>query len=263
MFLSSLFSRRTPPAQREAAHPDVPHMQGAEIAAAYYGQRMGGDFYDFLRVSPNRVLFGLLDVAGRLEDNREIVSAVQTEFRSLGAELFSKEDMNEADALSRLCLELNRTLMKAAGGVRSCPAFAGCYNEDLGVLCYFNSGHTPGLVRDSRGVVELPATGLPLGLFTHAACDTPMIALEPGAALMLVSRGVVEGRCKAENAAGEEFGLNRAKKCLGDMNTTNAREMALSILTQMQQFICTPPTHNDVTALVLLRDAANSHSSPS
>jgi sigma-B regulation protein RsbU (phosphoserine phosphatase) len=256
MFLSSVFARKAP-VSRETMQADVPALQGAEIAAAYYGQRMGGDFYDFLRVSPNRVLFGLLDVAGRIEDNQTIVSAIQNAFRTLGAELFAPPDVNESEAMAELCLELNRILLKTAGGVRPCPAFAGCYNEDLGILCYFNAGHTPGLVRDRRGVTELPATGLPLGLFSHVACDTPMVALQPGAALMLVSRGVVEGRCKGEHAKGEEFGLERAKACLGVMNSTGAREMALSILNQMQQFICTPPTHNDVTALVLLRDPAS------
>jgi serine phosphatase RsbU (regulator of sigma subunit) len=255
-FLSSVFSRKAP-APREALQADTPHLQGAEIAAAYFGQRMGGDLYDFLRVHPKRVLFGLLDVAGRVEDNHDIVAAVQAEFRALGTELLSPDDANEAEAMGELCLRLNQTLIKAANGVRPCPAFAACYNEDLGVLCYFNAGHTPGMVRDSQGVSELPATGLPLGLFTHVACDAAVVALEPDAALMLVSRGVVEGRCKGENAKGEEFGLERAKISFENMKPTNAREMALAMLKEMQQFMCTPPTHNDVTALTLLRDPAN------
>jgi serine phosphatase RsbU (regulator of sigma subunit) len=253
MFFSSVFAS-TRKAPRELMHADVPQLRGGELAAAYYGQRMGGDFYDFLRVSPQRVLFGLLDVAGRLEDNQTIVSATRETFRSVGAELLAGEDVNEAEAMVRLCLELNRTVLQTAGGVHPCPAFAGCYNEDLGVICYFNAGHTPGLVRDHKGSTELPATGLPLGLFSHAACDAPMVALEPDAALLLVSRGVVEGRCKGETRRGEEFGLERVKTCLSEIKTVNARELSLSVLNQMQQFICTPPTHNDVTALALVRN---------
>ena len=65
-----------------------------------------------------------------------------------------------------------------------------------GIVCYFNAGHTPGLVRDRSGCSELPATELPLGLFSHVACEAPMVALEPGATLLLVSRGVVEGVCR-------------------------------------------------------------------
>src|ERR1035438_5006970 len=56
--------------------------------------------------------------------------------------------------------------IRAAAGVRSCSAFLGCYNEELGTICYANAGHTPGLLRDPSGITELPATGLPLGLFS-------------------------------------------------------------------------------------------------
>ncbi|MGC2329086.1 MAG: hypothetical protein WA604_20400, partial [Candidatus Sulfotelmatobacter sp.] len=44
--------------------PEFPRIEGAEIAAVTYGARVAGDFYDSLRVSPERILFGLLDVAG-------------------------------------------------------------------------------------------------------------------------------------------------------------------------------------------------------
>jgi serine phosphatase RsbU (regulator of sigma subunit) len=65
-----------------------------------------------------------------------------------------------------LCYEINRTILKLADGIRSCPAFIGCYNEDLGTVCYANAGHTPGLLRDGTGITRLEATSLPLGLFS-------------------------------------------------------------------------------------------------
>lgn len=239
-----------PQPTRDAVHADVPELRGANMAAIYYGQRMGGDFYDFLRVSPKRVLFGLLDVAGRQEENHDIVSAAQQTFRTLGAELFGQEDINEAEAMIEVCLQLNRTILETAGGVHSCPAFAGCYDENLGTVCYFNAGHTAGLVRDTTGVAELPATGLPLGLFSHSTCDASTVALEPGAVLMLVSRGIVEAKC-----GGQEWGLDSVKAGLQRSTAVGAKEFCLAILDQLQQFMCTPPTHNDVTTLTLARDS--------
>ena len=236
---------------RQPARSKVPDLHDAELAAVYYGQRQAGDFYDFIRVSPDRVVFGLLDIAGRLEDSRAVVNAAQHTFRTLAAELLAGEDVNEAEAMIELCYELNRTVLAAEGGVRACPAFAGCYNENLGIVCYFNAGHTPGLLRDSTGISELPATGLPLGLFSHATCDAPMIAMEAGAALLLISRGMVEGKCK-----GEEFGLARVKNSLQRTTAETAKEFCLTLLDQVQQFMCTPPTHDDVTALALVRSAA-------
>ena len=245
-----LFKREKPAVlSREPVHADVPELTGAELAAVYYGQRMAGDFYDFIRVSPHRVIFGLLDVAGMHDDNREIIMAAQQTFRNLAAELFASEEVNEAEAMIELCIHLNRTILRAeGGGVRSCPAFAGCYNENLGTVSYFNAGHTPGLLRHGTGVADLGATGLPLGLFSHATCDAPMVALEPGAALVVVSRGTVEGRCN-----GNEFGLERVKKSLQGPAADSAKGLCQTILDDVQQFMCKPPLHDDVTALALLR----------
>ena len=244
-FLFNREKRALKPA--DPVEAEVPRLADAELAAIYYGHRMGGDFYDFLRVSPNRVIFGLLDVAGRHEENHGVVASVQQTFRTEAPALFAREDVNEADAMIQLCLHLNRTILQA-GGVRSCPAFAGCYNEDLGTVSYFNAGHTPGLLRHGTGVTELGATGLPLGLFSHATCDAPMVALEPKAALLLVSRGIVEGKCKSD-----EFGLERVKDGVQRTKATSAKELCVSVLDNVQQFMCAAPTHNDVTALALLR----------
>src|SRR6476659_8570656 len=90
-------SAKTVPLHREAM--EVPELRDGQLAAASYGPPMGGDSYDFFRVSPTRVLFGLLDVAGRLDDIRVIVSAAQNTFRTLGAELLVREDINETDAM--------------------------------------------------------------------------------------------------------------------------------------------------------------------
>jgi serine phosphatase RsbU (regulator of sigma subunit) len=234
----------------EPVHSLAPEVRGAELAAVYYGERVGGDFYDFIRVSPSRVVFGLLDVAGRSEHNRAIVTAVQKAFREESQRLLAGDDVNEADAMSELCLKLNHTVLDVAGEVRSCPAFAGCYNEDLGLTCYFNAGHTPGLVRDSTGITELPATGLPLGLFSHATCDSFMAALPPKAALVLVSRGVVEARGK-----GEELGLAGVKQLLARTEKGSARDLCMEVVDGVRQFLGSPPTHNDVTVLSMVRNA--------
>jgi len=249
MHLLSLH-KNTQAKREEPVHSLAPEVRGAEMAAVYYGERVGGDFYDFIRVSPSRVVFGLLDVAGRSEHNRAIVTAVQQTFRAESQRLLADDDVNEADAMTELCLKLNHTVLDVAGEVRSCPAFAGCYNEDLGLTCYFNAGHTPGLLRDSTGITELPATGLPLGLFSHATCDSFMAALPPGAALVLVSRGVVEAKGK-----GEELGLSGVKGLLSKAGPARARGLCLEVITGVRQFMGTPPTHNDVTVLSLIRDA--------
>ncbi len=249
--LRSIFKRGKGMIPRvDPRHSDVPALRGADVAAVYYKVRVAGDFYEFLRVGPSRVLFGLLDLAGRRGDTREILIAVQNAFRSGAPQLFAGEDFNEAEAMVELSHEINRTILQFAGGVRSCPAFMGCYNEDLGTVCYTNAGHTPGLLRDRTGITPLEATGLPLGLFSHATHSASTCALVPGAALLIVSRGIVEAEFE-----GEEFGLEGVRECFQRATVKAAQDLCLTILQAAQSFMKVPPTHNDVTTLALLRNA--------
>jgi len=248
-FVRSLFKRRERAMlPTDPRHSDVPVLRRAEIAAVYHSQRVAGDFYEFLRVGPSRVLFGLFDVAGRREDTRSILIAAQNTFRTLAPKLFAGEDFNEAEAMVGLSHEINCTILQIAGGIRSCPAFIGCYNEDLGTVCYTNAGHTPGLVRDESGIIQLEASGLPLGIFSHATHSASTCALGHGAVLLVVSRGIVEAEYN-----NEEFGLEGAKNSLLRAPALTAQDLCLAILQAAQNFMDTAPAHNDVTAVALLR----------
>ena len=250
MALRALFKGKADLRPLEPVQAEVPQLHEADLAATYKGPRVGGDLYDFIPVHPDGVLFGLFDVAGRAEENNYIVSATQAAFRKRGAALFAKDDLNEADAMMELCIDLNKTILQSAAGVRECPAFAACYREGLGTVCYFNAGHMPGLLLDESGITELPATGLPLGLFSHSLSDANIVALAPGAVLLLVSRGVVEAEWE-----GAEFGLDRVKKYFLQNKTQNASDLCNRLLAQLQQYRRARKTHNDLTAVALVRSA--------
>jgi serine phosphatase RsbU (regulator of sigma subunit) len=251
----SLFHHSAEPAPTIEPVPTVfPKIEGADIAAVFVGKRVAGDFYDSIRVSPERILFGLLDVAGRRENNRGILVTAQEIFRTYGCELFSKPDLNESNAMTELTLRINRGLIEFCAGVCSCPAFIACYHEGLGTLCYTNAGHTPGLLRDSAGISEMVSTGLPLGLFSHATGDAPTIGIEKGAALLLVSRGVVEYGAQHDKAD-EEFGLQRVHPLLQAAPSSSAQALCTSILEAGTNFSSDHSAHNDRTALALIREA--------
>jgi serine phosphatase RsbU (regulator of sigma subunit) len=228
-------------------HTDTPPVLGADISVAYFSPQVGGDFHDFARVGPTRVIFGLLDVAGKRESSTAILETAKECFQSAAREIFSSEELNESDAMIELSRRLNLAIMRAAGGVRSCPAFAGCYNEELGTVCYINAGHTPGLLLHEGSIDELPATGLPLGLFSLAHTDARIVGLGTKGSMAVVSRGVVEAESK-----NSEFGLDGVKRVIQEEPAT-ARVLSRRILEEVQAFLHTPPKHNDVTALALTR----------
>jgi serine phosphatase RsbU (regulator of sigma subunit) len=240
----------------EPSRADFPELASADIAGVVHGQRVGGDFYQFARASTRRVLFGLLDVAGKHSENRGIVHAANGTFQDLGSTGLANEEVNEADAMMEFCLALNFSIRRAAAGVRTCAAFLGCYNEELGTVCYVNAGHTPGLLRYNSDVSELPATGMPLGLFTASTYEAPTVAVPAGGALLLVSRGVVEATRRRE-----EFGLQRVKQQFEQTPLDNAQSVALAALQAVRSYEPTAATQNDLTSLALVRPAntAKSH----
>jgi serine phosphatase RsbU (regulator of sigma subunit) len=224
-----------------------PAMQSAEIAAVFSGGLRGGDFYEVVRVSPSRVLFGVVDLHSRLKESRKMPSALRRIFCDVGTQLLKSTDANEADALIELFCQLNRFVIERGLRAHSCPVFAGCYNEDLGTVCYFNAGHTPGLVRHSSGVSELASTSLPLGLFSHVTPEPGMIALEPKSVLLLVSRSTVVAEPKSE-----EYGLARVGETLKDTDLASARDLCTVVLEDVQGF-ARGPQHEAITALALIR----------
>jgi len=239
------------PTLRQPEPPEPPLIAGAEIGAAYSGVRMGGDFFDFVLVN-SRLVFLMLDVSGLRDSAQNIAAIVQDHFRSVVPKRFAATELNEATAIVELSLSLNRTVLEAADGICATSAFLGCYDLELGTVCYSNAGHVPGLVRDHTGMSQLPATGLPLGLFSHATHDATMTVLEPGAVLLLVSRGVVEARCQ-----GNEFGVEGVSATLEHLNAPSAHRLCVAMLDSVERFMCAPPTHNDVTALALVRRQTN------
>jgi serine phosphatase RsbU (regulator of sigma subunit) len=239
-------------------HCDTPILRGAEIAAAYLGERVAGDFYEFLRVGPSRMLFTLLDISGRRADTREILIAVQGTLHARGPQLFAGDDFNEISATIELCHEINRTIMQE--GVRACPAFIGCYNEDLGTLCYANSGHTPALLRDDAGISFLSATGLPLGLFSHSIQSANTYRLAERSALLLVSRGIVEAASfeadldeESVDGTNTDLGMGGITKTFARVPSETAHELCLAMLQAAKQSAPTIMQTTDLTTLALIR----------
>jgi serine phosphatase RsbU (regulator of sigma subunit) len=242
---------------------EAPQLQHASIEARYAESRSAGDFFDFIPTRSERLIFLLLDIAGKRDQAAIIATAVQKRVREAAPQLFTDGDINESTALTELALELNRAILDAAGhtpsapSVRCTPAFLGCYSDALGILWYINAGHVPGLLRDADGVSLLEPTGLPMGLFAHAIHDAALRVLAPNAALLVASKGLIEAR-----AHGEEFGSERLRNLLASVEIHSAQELCQQVLASTDAFLqggrawriaFSHARQDDRTALALVR----------
>jgi len=247
---------------RRPAPAALPKLSDCSVAAMYRAARIGGDYYDFL-FADACLIFMFSDIAGKREEALNVAAVVQERFHELGPKIFQDGRGNRNDQITDLTIELNRTIIEASAGVRCAPAFLGCYDERVGILSYINAGHTPAILRDDDGITLLRAAGPPLGLFSHSTHDAQLSTLQPGAALVLVSKGLVESR-----AGSHEFGTERVQQFLASRRFQTAQEICSGLLGNVHEFIETHKgmfrqkgPENDVTALALLRAAEVGHAS--
>jgi sigma-B regulation protein RsbU (phosphoserine phosphatase) len=242
-------------AQRELRKPapsSIPKLESLQVAMQYRGARMGGDFFDFIEVEPSRLIFLMMDVAGKRDEAMHIAAAVQDRFREAAPDLFNGPEVNEAQAAADLNIVVNRTVLEAAGGVRCAPAFLASFDENLGTLTYVNSGHTSALVRDAEATTELKANGVPLGLFSHAVTDAQMWVLQPGATLLLASKGLIESK----KAFQKEYGFKRLASVVRESQFSSAAELCALVLGDVEKYTHNSDPENDVTTMALMRTAA-------
>jgi serine phosphatase RsbU (regulator of sigma subunit) len=232
---------------------------GVDVYARHHSDCRGGDFFDGLAVGP-RVLFLLTDIAGPRPEARELMLQVQDAFRQKAQALFTGSQVNESDAMAALAHEVNLALSETARHARMAPTFLGCFNVALGILTYCNAGSLLALLRDGASVRVLGSGGMPLGLFTHTTFEAVVLALQPGDALLIVTKGVTESRRGAA-----EFGVERVEQLLKKSTDNSASEICDLVLREAYDHAHHPWSRilgllqagqrrqDDLTALALVR----------
>jgi serine phosphatase RsbU (regulator of sigma subunit) len=204
-----------------------------------------------------------MDVAGQRDHALTVAASVQEVLHQRTPTLL--KDGGDEQAVTALALELNRVVLDSAHGICSAPAFVACYDQDIHTVTYVNAGHTPGLLKDAKGVLDLEPNGLPFGLFSHATHNAQFCALSPGSVLLLSSRGLVETR--SNNI---EFGMNRLREALSAAQGEHAISVCREVIEAVERYEkgpqsasskiaaavpgLRPPEPNDVTTVALLRN---------
>lgn len=89
--------------------------------------------------------------------------------------------------------------------VSSSVCFYAVLDPQNGRLCYANAGHELPYHRCAGEIIELPATGMPLGMMSQTGYEEYETILSQGESLLFYSDGLVE----AHNPQHEMFGFPR------------------------------------------------------
>ncbi len=222
-------------------HPrDVPELAGYYIAASSSSSRqVAGDTYDVLLHRGN-LLATVTDVSGKGVGAGMIASGVHAAVRLLG-----EEDLG----LEELAARINRYLAGTTASNRF-ATFAMLRLSPDGNLAAVNAGHCPVLIRRTDGRIEsIKSSGLPLGILELASYQEEQGSLDPGDLVVLYTDGLTE----AENAAEDEFGVERVAEVLANLEKPTAEFACEELMRKVHAHAEGEPLQDDATLLVVCR----------
>lgn len=211
-------------------------------AAVHPAREIGGDFYDYFWLGPDRLAITLADVSGKGIPAALFMAVARTVLRgAAGADL--GERMTAA----------NRLLSAHNAASMFVTLFHGVLDVGTGVLEYCNAGHHPPyLLRGAGRYARLPPTGIAFGIDPDLVYRAAQTRLAPGEALFAFSDGITD----ALNPAGQEFGIARleavldSRECRGQCR--GAAELVGEVLSATAEFTAGAEQYDDITCLALL-----------
>ena len=218
----------------------LPQLPGLQLAAICRPARVvSGDYYDFIRLGPNRLGIALADISGK-----GIFAALL--MASLQAALRSTAMLDGKGGTAELVEKLNRHLFRNTSDDRYATFFYAVYDEEAHTLTYTNAGHlAPFFVCDGK-VQELEEGGTVVGLFEEFPFTQGTIKVEPGSLLVAFSDGLTE----PENVYGEEYGRQRLRAEILRQTNLPPQRLAENLIAAAEQWAGTAEQADDITVVV-------------
>ena len=216
--------------------PIIPSLDYAGICIQ--ARQVGGDYYDFLDLGPQRLGLVIGDVVGKGIAAALLMANLQANLRSQCAIALDRPQ-EVLRAVNRLFCENT-----PVGGFAT--LFFAEFEQETGRLRYVNCGHLCGLIlRGNDAVERLDATGTVLGLFEDWDCEMGERRICSGDTLALYTDGITE----AFNNAEEEFGEERLVAALRKHGACCSRELLEAIVAEVRGF-SPREQRDDITMIV-------------
>jgi sigma-B regulation protein RsbU (phosphoserine phosphatase) len=199
---------------------------------------VGGDLYEVLRPSANRVVVAVGDVSGKGIPAALFMAVAMTVLRTLARQIAEPDEI-----LRRLNDELVEQNPRGMFVTLQCVVF----DLDRRLVSVANAGHhqlvilTPG--RAPR--FACPSSGRPVGLMPHNPIERETISLNPGDTFVLFSDGISE----AINPDEGFFGEDRLLRTLTACSDVSPKEIVDNVLSEVRIFVAGAKQSDDITIL--------------
>ena len=209
----------------------------AQMIAA---KEVGGDFYDFYKLSDTTVAFLAADVSGKGIPAAMFMMTAKTIIKALAESGMAVNDIF-TKANEKLC-ENNEADMFVT-------AWMGILDLTTGNVQFANAGHNPPLLKRVDGTFEYLKSrpGFVLAGMDGVRYRVGEITLNPGDRLFLYTDGVTE----ATNPENELYGEDRLMSFMNGNGSVEATELLPALKANIDEFVGDAPQFDDITMLML------------
>ena len=221
----------------------VPDLPSWHVAAFYRPARtIGGDFYDFITLPDGRVMVVVGDVTDKGVPAALVMASTHALLRSNAVRLLAPGELL-ATVNDLLCDDIPAHMFV------TCLVLV--LDPTTGSVVFANAGHNLPYLRTAAGVIELRATGMPLGLMPGMQYDENTAVLQPGECLLLHSDGLAE----AHNADREMFGFPRLADIVS--HERSGEQLIDACMAELADFTTAEAEQEDDITLVTLERLAS------
>ncbi len=203
-------------------------------------KEVGGDYYDFFMLGPDRLAMTVADVSGKGVAAAFFMAITRTLLRATTALV--------ADPSSTIN-RLNEILAADNDEAMFVTMFYGVLDFRTGELAYVSGGHNPPLLRRASGeIVTLPQTGgVALGVVEGFEFPSRKVTLAAGDLLFMFTDGVTE----AAQADGTLYGDPRLLSLFDGLAEHRPAAVIDAVVADVRVFEAGAPQADDITCVAL------------
>jgi sigma-B regulation protein RsbU (phosphoserine phosphatase) len=221
----------------------MPTLDGYDLVAwAQPADETGGDIYDALALSEQRVALLMADATGHGIGPAISVSQLQAMFR-MGLSL--------AAGLTELMSKINLQLVSDLPSGRFVTAFAGILDGSSHKIHYVSGGQAPLMHyhAEKHRIDWLDASTLPMGILAWPPVEAVQVEMRPGDIFALISDGFFE----RSNQTGELFGKERVEDLILSHPQYTLEALRTKLCEAVEGFAAGLAQEDDMTAVFVRR----------
>ena len=208
----------------------------AQMIAA---KEVGGDFYDFYKLSDTTVAFLAADVSGK---------GIPAAMFMMTAKTIIKDLAESGMAVNDIFTKANEKLCENNESGMFVTAWMGILDITTGQVKFANAGHNPPLLKRANGSFEYLKTraGFVLAGMEGVRYRVGEITLNPGDRLFLYTDGVPE----ATNTDNKLYGEDRLLSFMNQNASMEATKLLPALKANIDEFVGEAPQFDDITMLM-------------